>query len=132
MSEETSPVTSPTSPPVSEPQGPAQSLSQSQSMRTEESERPAEQQPSLDVPPEPSKAPLHVPMSNVILESVPIGHISASLPAGGIRIAFFIASLMFPLETTPDICCSPLTVQYQLLHPQSNYHSKSLWRFLFQ
>lgn len=52
-------------------------------MRTEESERPAEQPPPpLEVPPEPSKAPLHVPLSNVILESVPMAHVSTSLAAG--------------------------------------------------
>lgn len=100
MSEEASPVTSPVIPPVSESHGPAQS--QSQIIRTEEPERPADQ-PLLEVPPEPSKAPLHVSMSNVILESVPMAHISTSL-AGGIRIfqfmqiRFFLANLILPLE----------------------------------
>uniref|UniRef100_H3DCQ0 GRB10 interacting GYF protein 2 n=1 Tax=Tetraodon nigroviridis TaxID=99883 RepID=H3DCQ0_TETNG len=84
--EETSPVTSPVIPPVSESQSPAQPLSQSQNIKTEESERPAEQQqpappPPLEVSPEPSKAPLHVPLSSAILESVPMAHISTSLAA---------------------------------------------------
>lgn len=97
LSEEASAVTSAVLPPVSESQGPAQSLSQSQMIRTEESERPAEQQPPLEVPPEPSKAPLHVPMSSIILESGPMAHISTSRAAGGVatlhKVAFFLSPL---------------------------------------
>lgn len=98
VSEETSPVLSPVIPPVLECQSPAQSLSQSQNSRTEESERPTEQQPPpLEVPPESSKAPLHVPMSNVILESVPMTHISTSLVAGGIGSFQFTQISFFPM-----------------------------------
>lgn len=139
VSEETSPVTSPVIPPVSESQSSAQSLSQSQNIRTEESERPAEQQPPpLEVPPEPSKAPLHVPMSNAILESVPMTHISTSLAAGGIRrfqitqISFFFMPVWASHLERLLISAVLLTVHYQLLHPQSHYHRKSLWRFLLQ
>ncbi|XP_041805444.1 GRB10-interacting GYF protein 2 isoform X2 [Chelmon rostratus] len=78
-SEEAPPVASPVAPPVSEPQAPAQSLSHSQPSRTEESERPAERQPPLELPPEPCKVPLHIPMSNSMLESIPRTHISSTL-----------------------------------------------------
>ncbi|XP_039458052.1 GRB10-interacting GYF protein 2 isoform X5 [Oreochromis aureus] len=66
-------------PPVSEPQSPAQSLSPNLPSRTEEPERPAERQPPLELPPEPCKVPVHVPMSNSILESLPMTHISTTL-----------------------------------------------------
>lgn len=69
----------PVAPPVSEPQAPVQSLSPSQPSRPEEPERPAERQPPLDHPPEPCKVPLHVPMSNSMLESLPMTHISTTL-----------------------------------------------------
>ncbi|XP_049453433.1 GRB10-interacting GYF protein 2 isoform X2 [Epinephelus fuscoguttatus] len=78
-SEEALPVAPPVAPPVSEPQLPAQSLSLSQPNRTEECERPAERQPPMELPPEPCKVPLHVPMSNSMLESLPINHISTTL-----------------------------------------------------
>ncbi|XP_023149331.1 GRB10-interacting GYF protein 2 isoform X4 [Amphiprion ocellaris] len=66
-------------PPVSEPQAPTQSLSPNQPSRTEEPERPAERQLPLELPPEPCKVPLHVPMSNSMLESLPMTHISTTL-----------------------------------------------------
>ncbi|CAI5641185.1 GRB10-interacting GYF protein 2 isoform X1 [Oreochromis niloticus] len=66
-------------PPISEPQSPAQSLSPNLPSRTEEPERPAERQPPLELPPEPCKVPVHVPMSNSILESLPMTHISTTL-----------------------------------------------------
>ncbi|XP_062284647.1 GRB10-interacting GYF protein 2 [Scomber scombrus] len=75
VSEEAAPV----APPVSEPQAPTKTLSPSQPRRTEESERPAERQPPLELPPEPCKVPLHVPMSNSMLESLPMTHISTTL-----------------------------------------------------
>ncbi|XP_053186276.1 GRB10-interacting GYF protein 2 isoform X2 [Scomber japonicus] len=75
VSEEAAPV----APPVSEAQAPPKSLSPSQPRRTEESERPAERQPPLELPPEPCKVPLHVPMSNSMLESLPRTHISTTL-----------------------------------------------------
>ncbi|XP_026169713.1 GRB10-interacting GYF protein 2 isoform X3 [Mastacembelus armatus] len=80
VSEETAPVAPPVAPPVSEPQASAQSLSQSQTSRTEEAERPVERQPPLELPPEPCKVPLHVPMSNSMLDSLPMTHISTTLP----------------------------------------------------
>lgn len=75
MSEEAPPVAAP----VSEPQAPPKTLSPSQPSRTEESERPAERQPPLELPPEPCKVPLHIPMSNSMLESLPMTHISTTL-----------------------------------------------------
>ncbi|XP_029308582.1 LOW QUALITY PROTEIN: GRB10-interacting GYF protein 2 [Cottoperca gobio] len=66
-------------PPVSEPQASAQSLSLIQPNRTEEAERPTERQPPMELPPEPCKVPLHVPMSNTMLESLPMNHISTTL-----------------------------------------------------
>lgn len=71
--------TPPVAPPVSEPQAPAQSLSSNPSSRTEEPERPAERQPPLELPPDPCKIPVHVPMSNSILESLPMTRISTTL-----------------------------------------------------
>ncbi|KAM3604099.1 uncharacterized protein V6R79_006295 [Siganus canaliculatus] len=71
--------TPPVAPPVSEPPASAQSLSQCQPSRTEEPERPAERQPPLELPPEPCKVPLHIPMSNSMLDSLPMTHISTTL-----------------------------------------------------
>lgn len=79
VSEEAPPVAPPVAPAVSEPQAAAPSLSQSQPCRTEESERPVEQQPPLELPPEPCKVPLHVPISNSMRESLPMNHISTTL-----------------------------------------------------
>ncbi|XP_070700721.1 GRB10-interacting GYF protein 2 isoform X2 [Pempheris klunzingeri] len=75
-SEEAPPVASPVAP-VSEPQAPAQSLSPRQQTRTDSPERPAERQPPLELPPEPCKVPLHVPLSNSM--SLPMTHISTTL-----------------------------------------------------
>nr|XP_020499398.1 GRB10-interacting GYF protein 2 isoform X1 [Labrus bergylta]XP_020499399.1 GRB10-interacting GYF protein 2 isoform X1 [Labrus bergylta]XP_029135128.1 GRB10-interacting GYF protein 2 isoform X1 [Labrus bergylta] len=78
VSEEASAVTAPVAPQVSATQASSQSLSTSQPSRTEESERPAERQPPLERPPEPCKVPLHIPMSNSILESLPMTLISTT------------------------------------------------------
>uniref|UniRef100_A0A3P8SB58 GRB10 interacting GYF protein 2 n=1 Tax=Amphiprion percula TaxID=161767 RepID=A0A3P8SB58_AMPPE len=78
-SEEAPSVAPPVAPPVSEPQAPTQSLSPNQPSRTEEPERPAERQLPLELHPEPCKVPLHVPMSNSMLESLPMTHISTTL-----------------------------------------------------
>ncbi|XP_022058805.1 GRB10-interacting GYF protein 2 isoform X1 [Acanthochromis polyacanthus] len=78
-SEEVPPVAPPVAPPVLEPHPPTQSLSPNQPSRTEEPERPAERQLPLELPPEPCKVPLHVPMSNSMLESLPMTHISTTL-----------------------------------------------------
>ncbi|XP_069548072.1 GRB10-interacting GYF protein 2 isoform X3 [Brachyistius frenatus] len=69
----------PVAPPVSDLQAAAQSLSTNQLSRTEEAERPAERQPPRELLPEPCKIPLHVPMSNSMLESLPMSHISTTL-----------------------------------------------------
>lgn len=81
-------------PPISEPQSPAQSLSPNLPSRTEEPERPAERQPPLELPPEPCKVPVHVPMSNSILESLPMTHISTTL-AGGTYMLFHCKYYLF-------------------------------------
>ncbi|XP_028988113.1 GRB10-interacting GYF protein 2 isoform X3 [Betta splendens] len=80
VSEETPPVAPPAATPVSEPLVPAQSLPPSQPSRTEEMERTAERQPPLEHNPEPCKVSLHVPMSNSMLDSLPMTHISTTLP----------------------------------------------------
>lgn len=130
VSEEASAVTAAVLPAVSESQGPAQSLSQSQIIRTEESERPAEQQPPLEVPPEPSKAPLHVPTSSIILESGPMAHISASHAAGELTtlhiVAFFLTALIYHERL---LISAVVPAQPQLRRPQPNYSHKSLRRF---
>ncbi|XP_067330133.1 GRB10-interacting GYF protein 2 isoform X2 [Channa argus] len=79
VSEEAPPLAPPVALPVSEALVPAQSLSPSQPSRTEETERPAERQPPLELPPEPCKVPLHVPLSNSMLETLPMTHISTTL-----------------------------------------------------
>ncbi|XP_027876558.1 GRB10-interacting GYF protein 2 isoform X5 [Xiphophorus couchianus] len=65
---------------VSESQPPAQNSSPNHPSRTDETERPAERHPPLELPPEPCKAPLRIPMSSSILESHPMTHISTNLP----------------------------------------------------
>ncbi|XP_076000686.1 GRB10-interacting GYF protein 2 isoform X3 [Genypterus blacodes] len=82
-------------PPAPEPQAPLQKLMNSQPNRIEESERPAERTERRSPPrpqPEKSKAPLHVPMSNSMLESLPMTHIVAthkevSAPSPAIQLA---------------------------------------------
>ncbi|XP_030015703.1 GRB10-interacting GYF protein 2 isoform X1 [Sphaeramia orbicularis] len=93
VQEEAPPVTPPAATPVSEPHA-VQSLSPPQTTRIEESERPAERidrHPPLELPPEPCKVPLHVPMSNSMLDSLPITHISTahtevSAPAPAVQL----------------------------------------------
>lgn len=102
-SEEPSPVAPPVAPLASEPQVPVQS----QPNRTEESERSAERQPPLELPPEPCKVPLHVPMSNSMLESLPMNHISTTL-AGGIWVLnfnVFLNFFRFHLQGKPPNIC---------------------------
>lgn len=129
VSEEAPPV----APPVSEPQ----SLSPSQHRRADESERPAERQPPLELPPEPCKVPLHVPMSNSM--SLPMAHISTSL-AGGIWVFNFTVNKTFlPVGFTylenllisafSWYCCMQ---KYLLHHPLSSYPNKSPWWFLWR
>ncbi|XP_043989709.1 GRB10-interacting GYF protein 2 isoform X1 [Gambusia affinis] len=65
---------------VSESQPPPQNLSPNHPSRTDEIERPAERHPPLELPPEPCKVPLRIPMSSSILESHPMTHISTNLP----------------------------------------------------
>ncbi|XP_068196771.1 GRB10-interacting GYF protein 2 [Antennarius striatus] len=79
VSEEALPAVSPVANPLSEPQSPGQHLSQSQPSRTEELERPAERQPPLELPPEPCNVPMHIPISNSMVEALPMTHISTTL-----------------------------------------------------
>ncbi|XP_013887802.1 GRB10-interacting GYF protein 2 isoform X2 [Austrofundulus limnaeus] len=78
-SEETPAVVPPVSSAVLECQPPPQSLAPSHPHRTEECERPVEQQPR-ELPPKPCKAPTRVPMSASLLESLPLTHVSTTLP----------------------------------------------------
>ncbi|XP_051280399.1 GRB10-interacting GYF protein 2 isoform X1 [Dicentrarchus labrax] len=96
----------PVAPPVSESQAPVQSLAQIQSSRTEESERPAERQPPLELPPEPCKVPLHIPMSNSMLESLPMTHISTTL-----------AEVSAPSPTVPLPQQKPMEVPVAMNNP---------------
>ncbi|XP_061835450.2 GRB10-interacting GYF protein 2 isoform X4 [Nerophis lumbriciformis] len=57
----------------------SKSVSPSHPNKTEESKRPAQGQPPLEQPPELCKVPLHVPMSNSMLESLPMTRISTTL-----------------------------------------------------
>ena len=136
LSEEAPPV----APQASDSQAPAQSLSPGQPSRTEETERPAERQLPLELPPEPCKVPLHIPKSNSMLDSLPMTHISTTL-AGGFRFFHFSVNSTTclalgstfheppPVISTISISCS---VQKYLLHrPASSYRSKSPWRFLW-
>lgn len=72
--------------PAAEPQAPVQTSTNSHANRAEEPERPAERR-ERQSPPEPqpkqSKAPLHVPMSNSMLESLPMTHIATTTHTGG-------------------------------------------------
>ncbi|KAM8838184.1 GRB10-interacting GYF protein 2 isoform 3-T3 [Synchiropus picturatus] len=79
VSEEVSPPAQQAAPPTSEPQILPQSLLPSQPRRTPESEKPAERQPPLELPPEHCKAPMHIPMTNSILNSSPMTHMSTPL-----------------------------------------------------
>lgn len=117
----------PVPPTVSEPHSPAQSLSPNLPSRTEDPERPAERQPPLELPPEPCKVPVHVPMSNSILESLPMTHISTTL-TGGTFMQFHCKYYLFFLHV-PKIqtfCFLFFSIQKFLLHHLlSIYHSKS-------
>lgn len=121
MSEEAPPVAPPVAPAVSESQAAAPSLSHSQPCRTEESERPVEQQPPLELPPEPCKVPLHVPMSNSMRESLPMNHISTTLTGW----TWFLACTASQRDLTavwfqlPDIrfCVSLLFAEVPALSP---------------
>ncbi|XP_053739946.1 GRB10-interacting GYF protein 2 isoform X3 [Synchiropus splendidus] len=79
VSEEVSPPAQQASPPTSEPQILPQSLLPSQPRRTPESEKPAERQPPLELPPEHCKASMHSPMTNSMLNSSPMTHMSTPL-----------------------------------------------------
>ncbi|XP_072297604.1 GRB10-interacting GYF protein 2 isoform X1 [Eucyclogobius newberryi] len=76
--EDAPPVASPVAIPILEPPA-VHSLSQSETTRIEEPERPAERTerlPPLELPPEPCKVPLQIPISNSMLETMSMSHIS--------------------------------------------------------
>ncbi|KAK7945620.1 hypothetical protein WMY93_001348 [Mugilogobius chulae] len=78
--EEVPPVTSSVVTPILEPPA-VQSLTQSETTRIEEPERPAERTdrlPPLELPPEPCKVPLQIPISNSMLEPISISRISTA------------------------------------------------------
>lgn len=71
--------------PAPEPQAPTQPLPPVQPIRAEEPERPAERADRQSPPEprlEPIKPPLHVPMSNSMLESIPMAHIATTRTGG--------------------------------------------------
>ncbi|XP_029930226.1 GRB10-interacting GYF protein 2 isoform X3 [Myripristis murdjan] len=73
--------TPPAAHPAPEPQAPTQPLPPVQPIRAEEPERPAERADRQSPPEprlEPIKPPLHVPMSNSMLESIPMAHIATT------------------------------------------------------
>ncbi|XP_026230016.1 GRB10-interacting GYF protein 2 isoform X3 [Anabas testudineus] len=115
VSEEPPPVAPPAATPVLELQVPVQSLSSSQPSRTEETERPIERQPPLELPPEPCKIPLHVPMSNSMLDTLPMTHISTTLtvsaPSPSIQLP-----LQKPMEV-PVAMNNPLPFPSNVLAP---------------
>lgn len=119
----------PVPPTVSEPHSPAQSLSPNLPSRTEDPERPAERQPPLELPPEPCKVPVHVPMSNSILESLPMTHISTTLTGGTFmqfHCKYYLFFLHVPKIQTSVFCFVFFSIQKFLLHHLlSIYHSKS-------
>lgn len=136
VSEEAPPVAPPVAPAVSEPQAAAPSLSQSQPCRTEESERPVEQQPPLELPPEPCKVPLHVPISNSMRESLPMNHISTTLTGWIWFLSFTVNKqdlLAFCFNVLISTFASHSWLQKSLLlRPLSSCRSRSPWRFLWQ
>ncbi|XP_019959307.2 GRB10-interacting GYF protein 2 isoform X2 [Paralichthys olivaceus] len=102
----------PVAPPVSETQVCGKSLSPSQQSRTEEAERPAERQPPLELPPEPCKVPLHIPMSNSMLESLPMTHISTTLT----DVSVPSPSVQLPQKMTMEV---PVAMNNPLPFPSS-------------
>uniref|UniRef100_A0A1A8LPM7 GRB10 interacting GYF protein 2 n=1 Tax=Nothobranchius pienaari TaxID=704102 RepID=A0A1A8LPM7_9TELE len=88
---------------VSETLPPSQSLSPIKPNRTEESERPAERQPPLELPPESCKAPLRVPMSSSMLDSLPMTHISTTLPEGSVPSSTVQLPKQKPVEVSVSL-----------------------------
>ncbi|XP_024129558.1 GRB10-interacting GYF protein 2 isoform X2 [Oryzias melastigma] len=78
-SEEAPPIIPPVPPTVLESHPPAQCYPSILPNRTEEMERPAEKQQPLEIPPEPCKPPLRVPITSSMLESLPMTHVSTSM-----------------------------------------------------
>ncbi|KAM7400621.1 hypothetical protein PAMA_005017 [Pampus argenteus] len=109
VSLEALPVAPPAAPPISEPHAPPKSLSPNHPIRTEESERPAERQPPLELPPEPCKVPLHVTMSNSM--SLPMTHISTTLPEVSVS-----SSTVQPMEV-PVAMNNPLPFPSSIMAP---------------
>lgn len=127
LSEEAPPVALPVAPPVSEIQAPIQSLSPTRPSRTEEPERPAERQPSLELHPEPCKVPLHIPMSNSMLESLPMTHISTTL-AGGTSyptLIYLVRCAPVPKRLTFAVSLFCSMQKYLLHHLPSSYRNKN-------
>ncbi|XP_061776340.1 GRB10-interacting GYF protein 2 isoform X3 [Nerophis ophidion] len=69
----------PAAPPIAEAQPRSKSVSPSHPNKTDEFKRPAQGKPPLEQPAELCKVPLHVPMSNSMLESLPMTRISTTL-----------------------------------------------------
>uniref|UniRef100_UPI0037E94764 GRB10-interacting GYF protein 2 isoform X3 n=1 Tax=Semicossyphus pulcher TaxID=241346 RepID=UPI0037E94764 len=116
VSEEAPAVTSSIAPQGSEHLAPVPSLPTSQPCRIEEPERPAERHPPLELPPEPCKVPMHIPMSNSMLESLPMTHISttrADVPAPSPSVQL---PQQKPMEV-PVVMNNPLPFPSSMLAP---------------
>lgn len=116
-SEETPAVVPPVSSAVLESQPPPQRLAPNHLHRTEESERPVERQPPRELPPEPCKAPMRVPMSGSILESLPLTHVSTTLPG---ETTFFSFNIKVTCFTKPNLFFSSLHSEVSV--PSSSVH----------
>uniref|UniRef100_A0A3Q3AK25 GRB10 interacting GYF protein 2 n=1 Tax=Kryptolebias marmoratus TaxID=37003 RepID=A0A3Q3AK25_KRYMA len=118
FSEEAPAVHPPVASAALESHPPAQSLSPSHPHRTEESERPAERQPPLELPPEPCKAPMRVPMSTSILESLPMTHVSSALPEVSAPSSSVHLPQQKPMEV-PMVMSNPSPFTSSILAPIS-------------
>ncbi|MEQ2259913.1 hypothetical protein XENORESO_019064 [Xenotaenia resolanae] len=103
---------------VSESQPAPQNLSPNQPSRTEETERPAERRPPLELPPEPCKAPLRVPKSSSMLESHSMTHISTTLTEVSAPSSTVHLSQQKPVEVAMAIN-NPLPYTSNILAPIS-------------
>lgn len=116
---------------VSESQPPPQNLSPNHPSRTDEIERPAERHPPLELPPEPCKVPLRIPMSSSILESHPMTHISTNLPGGTLFPIKnkLLSARTLQLTISAYVC---FMQKFLLRHPLFIYHSKNPSKSLWQ
>uniref|UniRef100_A0A1A7YRC0 GRB10 interacting GYF protein 2 n=1 Tax=Iconisemion striatum TaxID=60296 RepID=A0A1A7YRC0_9TELE len=99
-SDEAPAVVPPVAQAVSETLPPSQSLSPIKPNRMEECERPADRQPPLELPPESCKAPLRVPMSTSMLDSLSMTHISTTLAEVAVPSSTVLLTKQKPIEVS--------------------------------